>query len=73
MDPKEKGEPFMMEHCPVIFAQNEHGMEKGLLHGVSCFSALDVASPCLTGHMTGFASGQGMGQMTEKIIKTQVI
>lgn len=74
MDPKEKAEPFMMEPCPVIFAQNEHGMAKGLLHGISCLSALDVvAAPCLAGNITGFASGQGTGQMTEKTIKMQVI
>lgn len=67
MDPKEKAELFMMDPCPVIFAQNEHGMVKELLHGISCFSALDiVAAPCLAGNITGFASGQGMGQMTEK-------
>lgn len=74
MDPKEKVEPFMMEPCPMIFAQNEHEMAKGLLHGISCFSAFDVvAAPCLAGDITGFASGQGMGQTTEKVIKIQVI
>lgn len=67
MDPKEKAELFVMDPCPVIFAQNEHGVAKGLLHGISCFSAPDIfAAPCLAGNITGFASGKGMVQMIKK-------
>lgn len=31
MDPKEKAEPSMMEPCPMMFAQNKHGMTKDYL------------------------------------------
>lgn len=42
MDPREKAEPYTMKICPVIFAQNSHGMAKDYFMVLAPFQTLAI-------------------------------
>ena len=56
-----------MEPCPMMFAQNIHGMAFRLFCSGLC------SCPCLAGSITGCAFGQERKSDSEKIIQTQFI